>query len=160
MSLQSAPALSLDPAAARRRRIAGLREAGLAYALVLPAFAFLLIMIIVPALTVVWTSIAVPQANGRRVIGLHLYQSLLSNPIIRHDIIFTLVITVTTVGLLLPLCYALALYLRFARGPLVGVYRFLCIIPLFVPTIISAFAFITFFQNQGVLDSLLRVLGI
>jgi ABC-type spermidine/putrescine transport system permease subunit I len=128
--------------------------------LVLPAFAFLLIMIIVPACTVVWNSIAVPQANGRRVVGLHLYQSLLSDPINRHDIIFTLIITVTTVGLLLPLCYALALYLRFARGPLVGVYRFLCIIPLFVPTIISAFAFITFFQNQGVLDSLLRVLGI
>jgi len=163
MAVSSAPAPSAptDPtASARRRRGARLRDAGVAYALILPVFIVLLALIVLPALTVVRDSVAPPGAGGRRAVSLHLYTSLLGDPITRHDIAFTLGITVVTVGLLLPLCYALALYLRFARGPLVGWCRFLCIIPLFVPTIISAFAFITFFQNQGVLDSLLRAIGV
>jgi len=161
MAAPPTPIMPIGPAAsARRHRAVGLRDTAMAYALILPVFIVLLSMIVLPALAVVRDSVAAPGAVGRPPVSLRLYTSLLGNPITRHDIAFTMGITVVTVGLLLPLCYALALYLRFARGPLVGWCRFLCIVPLFVPTIISAFAFITFFQNQGVLDSLLRALGI
>lgn len=145
---------------ARRRRVARLREAILSYGLVLPVFAFLVVLIVIPALSVIRDSIFVPQAHGGRILTLSLYQSIFSDPISRHDIVFTLVVTVVTIAILLPLCYAIALYVHFSRSWMVGWYRVLCIVPLFIPTIISAFAFIVFFQSQGVLDTLLRTLGI
>lgn len=146
---------------ARRRRITRLREAGFGYVLVLPVFLFLLLLILWPAVGVVWDSLTAAPAHGRGgTLNLSLYMSILSNPISRHDIIFTLIITVLAVAILLPLCYGLALYLHFSRSPWVFWYRFLCILPLFIPTIILAFAFIVFFQNQGMLDGLLSVLGI
>ncbi len=161
MGAAGVPVPSADPRARRRLRVARVREAGLGYGLVLPAFLFLLTMIAVPAVAVVWESLSAPTAHGRgAAVGLDLYAAIFGDPISRHDMIFTLLITAVTIGLLLPLCYGLALYLHFARGPLVPWYRFLCMVPLFVPTIISAFAFITFFQNQGVLDSLLQAAGI
>jgi len=161
MGAASVPVPSADPEARRRLRVARVREAGLGYGLVLPVFIFLLTMIAIPAVAVVWDSLSAPTAHGRgAAVGLDLYAAILGDPISRHDMVFTLLITAVTVGLLLPLCYGLALYLHFARGPLVAWYRFLCMVPLFVPTIISAFAFITFFENQGVLDSLLRASGI
>lgn len=146
---------------ARRRRAARLREAVLSYGLVLPVYLFLVLLIIFPALHVVWDTLTLGPAHGRgSALGLGLYSAIFSDPISRHDIVFTLIITVVTVVVLLPLCYCLALYLHFSRSPLVFWYRLLSIIPLFIPTIISAFAFIVFFQNQGVLDTLLRQTGI
>lgn len=146
---------------ARRRRVARLREAVLSYGLVLPVYLFLLLLIIFPAIHVVWDTLTLGPAHGPgAAVGLNLYNAIFSDPISRHDIIFTLGVTVTTVVVLLPLCYGLALYLHFSRSPLVFWFRLLAIIPLFIPTIISAFAFIVFFQNQGVLDTLLRQTGI
>lgn len=157
----SSPARADAAVFARRRRRTRLREAGLAYLLVLPVILFLMTLIILPALSVVWDSLTAAPAHGRgSALGLNIYTAILSDPINQHDIIFTLVVTVVTVALLLPLCYGLALYLHFSRSRLVFWYRLLCIIPLFIPTIISAFSFIVFFQNQGVLDGLLGALGI
>lgn len=131
------------------------------YALVLPIFAFLLVLIIIPAASVVWDSLTSSGAHGRGAfMGLNLYRQIFTDRSSRQDVIFTLQVTVTAVVILVPLCYALALFIHFSHGALAFWYRLLCIIPLFIPTIISAFAFIVFYQDQGVLDTLLQTLGI
>jgi ABC-type spermidine/putrescine transport system permease subunit I len=48
------------------------------------------------------------------------------------------------------------MYLRFSVSRVAGFFRTLSLIPLFIPTIVSAYAFISFYQQGNFLDVLLQ----
>ena len=91
--------------------------------------------------------------------SLETYRQLFTDPAYRLDrkaIVYTMQVTVITLVALFALCYPLAMYLRFSRGRLAGFFRTLSLIPLFIPTIVSAYAFISFYQQGNFLDVLLQ----
>ena len=95
--------------------------------------------------------------------SLELYRQIWTNSDYKLDrkaFLYTIRVTVITLTALFALCYPLAMYLRFSKGRVAGIFRTLCLIPLFIPTIISAFAFISFYQQGNFLDVLLHNLHI
>jgi ABC-type spermidine/putrescine transport system permease subunit I len=72
----------------------------------------------------------------------------------------TLWTTLVCAVLLLAICLPIALYLRFARGRLPAYVQALAILPMFVPSIILAFAFIRVLGPNGMVDILLNAVGL
>ena len=132
-----------------RRRSTRVREHAIGYTLITPPVLFLALIIIYPSLKAVWDSLTLTSttANGGNELILHApslnnYRALLTDPAYRLDrkaIVYTLQVTVTTLVSLFAICYPLAMYLRFSRSRLVGFFRTLSLIPLFIPTIVSAY---------------------
>jgi putative spermidine/putrescine transport system permease protein len=69
-------------------------------------------------------------------------------------------VTLWTTGIvavfLLAICLPIALYLRFATGPLTAYVQSLAIFPMFVPSIILSYAFIRVLGPNGMLDIILN----
>ncbi len=150
-------------AAFRRRRAAQVREYALGYALVAPPVLFLALIMIYPALKAIWDTVAVEHVvvhhgvqSVERAFSLELYQQIWNDPLDRRSVLYTLQVTFTSIVCLFALCYPLAMYLRFSRGRIPTFFRTLSLIPLFIPTIIAAFAFISFYQQGNFLDVLLQ----
>lgn len=73
-------------------------------------------------------------------------------------------ITLWTTGIcalfLLVICLPIALYLRFSQGRLPGFVQALAIFPMFVPSIILAYAFIRVLGPNGMVDIILNSIGV
>ncbi|HEY8285641.1 MAG TPA: ABC transporter permease subunit [Chloroflexota bacterium] len=154
--------LERDGAAPRRRSI-NLREHILGYCMVAPPVLFLAVIIVYPALKAIWDTLAVQHVVLRhggqvveRTLSLEVYREIWNDPQARQSIAFSLRVTVITVIGLFVLCYPIAMYLRFTQSRVASMFRSLCLIPLFIPTIISAYAFISFYQQGNFLDVLLQ----
>lgn len=91
---------------------------------------------------------------------LEVYRTLLGSPFIQADLRLTFMVTLFTVGLTLLVGYTLALLVRFGRGRLATTLRSLYLIPMFVPVVIAAYAFITLYGPHGWLDALLQQVGL
>lgn len=153
-------------AALGRRRSARLREHLVGYSLISPAVLLLVVLIIYPALKSIWdtlTTVLVQSPTGLIQVShspsLEIYRQLFTSSDYRLDrkaIVFTIEVTITTLIVLFAICYPLAMYLRFGKGRLPAFFRTLSLIPLFIPTIISAYAFISFYQQGNFLDALLQ----
>jgi putative spermidine/putrescine transport system permease protein len=72
----------------------------------------------------------------------------------------TLWTTGLTTALLLTICLPIALYLRFATGKLPAYVQSLAVFPLFVPSIILAYALIRVIGPNGTADTLLNAVGL
>ncbi len=150
-------------AAPRRHRSLRLREHLIAYLMIAPPVLFLAVIIVYPALKAVWDTLAVQHVvvhNGvqsvQRAFSWEVYRQIWNDKLARDSIFYSLRVTVTSVVLLFLICYPVAAYLRFRHGPATAVLRSLCLIPLFIPTIIAAYAFISFYQQGNFLDVLLQ----
>jgi ABC-type spermidine/putrescine transport system permease subunit I len=77
-----------------------------------------------------------------------------------NNLKITLWTTAVCAVLLLLICLPIAIYLRFASGRLAGYVQALAIFPLFVPSIILAFAFIRVLGPNGMVDILLNAGGL
>ncbi len=153
-----------------RHRAVPLREQLMGYALVAPAVFLLVALIVYPALKSVWDTLTIQMVStstGAQEIAhapnLSTYQQLFTDPAYKLDrkaIVYTIQVTLITLVALFAVCYPLALYLRFGKGRLPGFFRTLSLIPLFIPTIISAYAFISFYQQGNFLDVLMQDLHI
>ncbi len=149
-----------------RRRSARVREHALGYTLIAPPVLFLALIIIYPSLKAVWDSLtlkSITTGGGNELVThaptLDNYRALLTDPAYRLDrkaIFYTLQVTITTLISLFAMCYPLAMFLRFSRSRLVGFFRTLSLIPLFIPTIVSAYAFISFYEQGDFLNVLLQ----
>ncbi|HVC78932.1 MAG TPA: ABC transporter permease subunit [Chloroflexota bacterium] len=153
-------------AARQRRRSARLREYLVGYSLISPAVLLLVVLIVYPALKSIWdtlTTVLVQSPTGLVQVShspsLEIYRQLFINADYRLDrkaVVFTIEVTIITLIVLFAICYPLAMYLRFGKGRLPAFFRTLSLIPLFIPTIISAYAFISFYQQGNFLDVLLQ----
>jgi ABC-type spermidine/putrescine transport system permease subunit I len=69
-------------------------------------------------------------------------------------------VTVASTAVLVVVAWAIALYIRFARGWSRRVVGVLFVVPMFVPIVISSYALLTFWQDHGRLAGLLYPLGL
>lgn len=129
------------------------------YALTFPPLLLVMLIIVLPALGSVIQTVSV-DLDGSARFTLNQYLHFLNDPFSMANLIYTLRITFTVVGLLFAICLPIALYLRFSRGWLAGAVQMLALFPLFVPGIVLSYALIRFFVTHGLVESILTVFGV
>jgi len=131
------------------------------YVLVTPPLLIMIFLIFLPALqALVRTLWVVPPAGTGASLSLVHYTTFFDDPIARANLWFTGWITLTTVVLLFLVCFPLALYLRFSNSRIAAAVQILVLFPLFVPSIILAFALIRFLGPRGTVQTMLELIGI
>lgn len=139
--------------------------------LALLPFAFLILLIVIPAVDSLLFSLGqVPKNNLAFSTGLHLvdthhltlqvYKNLFTSKYFLADLGLTLGVTALSVLLIVFVSYGLALYVRFSRGVFPRMIRTLYIIPMFIPVVIASYALITFWVDRGMVQSILELVGI
>jgi len=118
---------------------------------------WLIIWPIINALTrTVWRA----DENGEVGFDLSSYVFFFSDQYSLNNLTITLWTTLMCAILLLVICVPIALYLRFSQGRLPAYVQALAIFPMFVPSIILAYAFIRVLGPNGMTDILLNAVGL
>jgi ABC-type sugar transport system permease subunit len=133
-------------------RVTWLRAHGLEVTLALPLAAYLLILTAVPIVETVRLSLSAPVDGGFPSLGR--YRALLASDVFRTAFRNTVVVVLLSLALEIGggLCLALTLHRRF---PLRGLVRTLVLMPLGVPTVVSAAVMLLVFSRSGYLNALL-----
>lgn len=114
-------------------------------AMVIPSFAILLVVVIIPIIQSLFMSLS----NGEGGYDLSRYQLLFTDKGLRANILFTLRVTLITCAFVLLISYVLAVYMRFNKGPIVELIRKTYMIPLFIPGVIATYGLINLLGNHG-----------
>jgi putative spermidine/putrescine transport system permease protein len=117
-------------------------------------------LIIWPIISAVLRTVWRPDENGVPGLNFSTYVFFFTDDYSRANLGITLWTTITCAALLLMICLPIAIYLRFATGRLAAYVQALAIFPLFVPSIILAFAFIRVLGPNGMVDILLTSVGL
>jgi len=117
-------------------------------------------MTIWPILSGIATAVMPVQPDGSKALSLSNFTEFFSDPYSVANLSVTLWTCLVTMGLLLAICLPLALYLRFAKGPLATYVQMMAMFPMFVPSIILAFAFIRVLGPNGTVDLLLNAVSL
>ncbi|WP_405152672.1 ABC transporter permease [Paenibacillus sp. FSL K6-0108] len=125
-------------------------------AMVLPSFAILLIVVIIPIVQ----SFIMSLSNGSGGYDLSRYTYLFTDKGMRSNIVFTLRVTAITCVAVILISYTLAIYMRFNQGPIVNLIRKTYMIPLFIPGVIATYGLLNLLGNHGWLARMLEVVGI
>jgi trehalose transport system permease protein len=131
-----------------------IRAHGLEVALVLPLVAYLALLTVAPIVETVRLSVSSPLDGGFPSLGR--YRALLASDLFRAAFRNTLVVALLSLVLETGLGLALALTLH-RRFPLRGLVRTLVLLPLGVPTVVSAAVMLLVFARSGYLNALLLV---
>jgi ABC-type spermidine/putrescine transport system permease subunit I len=146
----------------RARRLERSRIAGIV--LVLPSLVYLTVFVFIPVVKAFSTSFTVRDrddaGNYTYRVGVDNYTQLIESPTLRDNVIFTVLIAVISVAIVFVIAYAIALALRFGKGPAVRLLSRIYIVPLFIPSVIASYAMITFLANHGFVDGILQALGL
>lgn len=132
------------------------KQSMLGLAMVLPSFAILLIVVIVPIIQTFVLSLG----NDSGGYDLHRYAYLFTDKGMRSNIVFTLRVTAITCVSVLLVSYSLAIYMRFNQGPIVDLIRRTYMIPLFIPGVIATYGLINLLGNHGWLARMLELIGV
>lgn len=133
-----------------------IRQSITGIAMVLPSFAILLIVVIIPIIQ----SFIMSLSNDSGGYDLSRYTFLFTDKGMRDNIVFTLRITVITCVVVMLISYSLAIYMRFNQGPIVNLIRKTYMIPLFIPGVIATYGLINLLGNHGWLARMLEVVGV
>jgi putative spermidine/putrescine transport system permease protein len=126
-------------------------------ALVAAPVALLVVLVLVPtAAMIAGTFRLAPDAAP----GLDRYAAFFADAYSVANLRFTLVMTLVSTVSVLILSLGIAVYLRFATGPLAAVVQALSLFPLFVPGIIICYALVRFLGPNGLFQLLLEQVGI
>jgi putative spermidine/putrescine transport system permease protein len=117
-------------------------------------------LVIWPIISAVARTVWLPDAYGSYGLSFRTYVFFFSDDYSLNNLKVTLWTTAVTMVLLLVVCLPLALYLRFATGRLPAYVQGLAIFPLFVPSVILAYAFIRVLGPNGTVDLLLNAVGL
>lgn len=101
-----------------------------------------------------------PDETGASGFDFSTYAFFFADGYSRTNLAITLWTTATCAAFLLIICLPIAIYLRFTTGRLAAYVQALAIFPLFVPSIILAFAFIRVLGPNGMVDILLNSVGL
>jgi len=113
-------------------------------------------MVIWPILSAVVRTVWLPQADGTYGFSLETYTFFFSDQYSLNNLSVTLWTTGLCAVLLLIICLPIALYLRFATGPIATFVQSLSIFPMFVPSIILSYAVIRVLGPNGTVDLVLN----
>jgi ABC-type spermidine/putrescine transport system permease subunit I len=116
-------------------------------------------LILYPILNALVTTLTLRTDQGL-ILSLDSYASFFSDPYSLNNLALTFWTTAVCAVLLLVICLPIALYLRFSRGPLSAYVQALAIFPLFVPSVILAYALIRTLGPNGLVDILLNAAGL
>lgn len=132
-------------------------HAAFGLALVGPAFALMVLVVLAPAAATLVRTFFVDGGSGPTLAN---YAAFFSDARSVSNLLFTVEVTTATLAILLAIGLMLALYLRFSHSRLIGAIQILALFPLFVPGIVISFALIRFLGPTGVVPMVLRSLGI
>ena len=127
--------------------------------LVAPPFLLMLWLIFWPILGALFDSLQVPVATGTEW-SLARYTTFFTDAYSRANLWITVVTTLVSAALLLVVSLPIALYLRFVNSRTAAVVQSLSLFPLFVPSIILAFAFVRVLGPNGMVDIILNAVGL
>jgi len=130
-----------------------------------------LLLVAVPALLLAWMTIwpilsgvastLFPRAtDGAQRLSFDNFTTFFSDPYSVANLEVTIWTCVVTTAILIAICIPLALYLRFAKGTLATYVQTMAMFPMFVPSIILAFAFIRVLGPNGTVDMVLNALAL
>jgi putative spermidine/putrescine transport system permease protein len=117
-------------------------------------------LVIWPIVSAIGRTIWRPGANGETGFTLSSYAFFFSDQYSINNLTVTLWTTLMCAILLLAICLPIAIYLRFSAGRLPAYVQALAIFPMFVPSIILAYAFIRVLGPNGMVDILLNSVGL
>jgi trehalose transport system permease protein len=129
-----------------------IRAHGLEAALALPLVVYLLLLTAAPIVETVRLSLSAPLDGGFPSLGR--YRALLTSDLFRAALRNTVIVVLLSLGLEITLGLLLALTLHH-RFPLRGLVRTLVLMPLGVPTVVSAAVMLLVFVRAGYLNALL-----
>ncbi len=134
--------------------------------LLLPGLAYLALFFLTPLVTLIITSLQVPDASGE--IGVYQYGFRLENdsdavamfwPHIARSFVYALIATVAALVISYPLAYFLGVRLR-SKPILQGLLLTLVIAPFFISFLLRTFAWRQVFSNDGVVVQFLHSTGL
>ncbi len=137
------------------RRVPGaawIRTHGLEVGLAVPLVAYLLALTVAPILETVRLSFSSPLDGGLPSLGR--YRALFDSDVFRAALRNTVIVVLLSLALEIGLGFLLALTLH-RRFPLRGLIRTLVLMPLGVPTVVSAAVMLLVFSRAGYLNALL-----
>lgn len=117
-------------------------------------------LIIWPIFSAIGRTIWRPDANGEVGFTLSSYVFFFSDQYSINNLMITLWTTGVCALFLLLICLPIAIYLRFSTGKIPAYVQALAIFPMFVPSIILAYAFIRVLGPNGMVDILLNSVGL
>ena len=117
-------------------------------------------LVIWPIINAIGRTIWRPDASGEMGFTLSSYAFFFSDQYSINNLTVTLWTTLMCAILLLAICLPIAIYLRFSAGRLPAYVQALAIFPMFVPSIILAYAFIRVLGPNGMVDILLNSVGL
>lgn len=131
------------------------------YGLLLIAPPILLIVgvLFIPALRSIIGTLQVLGTDGIWQWSLENYRKFFSDAYTLSNLGQTFWTTFVTLFLLILVNLPIAIYLRFARGPLAAFIQFTALFPMFVPGIVICYALIQYLGPNGLLQSLLNQVG-
>jgi len=128
---------------------------GLLFAL--PPFIMILVIVAYPIFESVMISF---QSSTTGEFTLENYATILTHPIWRANIFYTINVVVWTTVLNTIIAYTFAMYLVFTKSKVSRILNRLYIIPRFIPGIVSVFAMMTFFRDTGAINRFFMQFGI
>jgi ABC-type spermidine/putrescine transport system permease subunit I len=114
-------------------------------------------MVLYPAALAIWTTVLTKDADGQTQL-LAPYFRFFSDAYSLKNLWLTVWVTLVTALLRVAIAMPLALYLRFRTGPLAAAVQSLALFPMFVPSILVAYAFIRVLGPNGTVDTILVAL--
>ncbi|AHK47225.1 putrescine ABC transport system permease protein PotH (plasmid) [Ensifer adhaerens OV14] len=116
-------------------------------------------LLLYPAGVSVLQTLQETAADGSVSWSLARYHRFFTDPYSVANYVRTVWTTVVTLVLLIAICLPIAIYLHFTRSRLAAVVQALALFPMFVPGIIVAYALIRYIGPNGLLQSLLELVG-
>lgn len=116
-------------------------------------------LIIYPIFNAIARTLLAPTETGT-AFSTDTYVRFFSDGYALANLWLTLWVTAVCAALLLAICLPLALYLRFAKSRVAGVVQGLALFPMFVPSVILAYALIRTIGPNGGVDLVLNALGL
>lgn len=113
-----------------------------------------------PALRSIWGTIYVRQPDGSYAFSIASYLYFFSDSYSLTNLGRTFWTTIVTMVLLIAINLPIAIYLRFKGGRLAVFIQVLALFPMFVPGIVIVYALIRYLGPNGLLQTLLEVVGI
>jgi putative spermidine/putrescine transport system permease protein len=117
-------------------------------------------LVIWPIINAIVRTIWRPDQTGDYGLDFSSYAFFFSDGYSLDNLSITLWTTGVCALFLLVICLPIALYLRFSQGRLPGFVQALAIFPMFVPSIILAYAFIRVLGPNGMVDIILNSIGV
>ncbi|GGE20423.1 spermidine/putrescine ABC transporter permease [Aureimonas endophytica] len=117
-------------------------------------------LIVYPILSAIVTTLVVRQPEGGLAVSFASYAFFFSDAYSLANLGLTLWTTLICAALLVAVGLPIALYLRFSSGRFAAYVQALAIFPMFVPSIILAYALIRTIGPNGAVDLLLNAVGL